>query len=684
MPTIQLTNNTTLNITASSADGNATLNRYLKNPLTFLTPKSFDSIANEKVADLDANAFPIALNASGTGKFAVEGTTLGVTLGASGSLGLLKGDSQKDCLDSLQMPVDPAAAGLVSFKLQGTLSVGDTATAGYFTFGITDKATVTLTSFCEAAAADTFAGAVQRAVEGLTIPHDIDDLKSLPAGAICQIDAASSLQFTASVTYNVLNDPLATKSIAHLPPIAVKATAGATLEATVTHTSDHTVTIGKMPNGHLHWSVSLTRTDDFETSLTASAGLTAKVGSQDALAFLLDKISPNSAAEMAKIKADIPEKAQQLSTDIKAAIDASLCKSLQVSLKTALDDSKSTNRLFLYDIDLTALDQDGVAGLQSALKGDFTGITGKVLAGVTVLDAALTVTSKVTHTLAVHLLGIFNFQDTNTFIEKSKVDYTKDTHEIVLSDESVEVVTSAKQLREAVVKGITFTLPASANTPAAASPINMVFFDYEASTSPSTMRQFVNALLDTGAASANAAQPLLAEKLHNYGASSLFLGLNLTPTQCRSLFIDGRGKAYDWTTYLDYACKSEAAILNGDADNADRLKLFTAGVGFWKQLDNAGSGSNITLLLRDRGIGESAVTDALTLLWWSQSMAAYAQALASNQPVVDAAKNVVKDGTRGYNEPWLVLTAWNTIGHPTVDSLFTCSLLKQAMRASQP
>jgi hypothetical protein len=101
-------------------------------------------------------------------------------------------------------------------------------------------------------------------VEGLTIPHDIDDLKSLPAGAICQIDAASSLQFTASVTYNVLNDPLATKSIAHLPPIAVKATAGATLEATVTHTSDHTVTIGKMPNGHLHWSVSLTRTDDFE------------------------------------------------------------------------------------------------------------------------------------------------------------------------------------------------------------------------------------------------------------------------------------------------------------------------------------------------------------------------------------------------------------------------------------
>ena len=46
MPTINLTNNGDLNVTTSSADDNATLNRYLKSVLTFSTPPSFNPIAN--------------------------------------------------------------------------------------------------------------------------------------------------------------------------------------------------------------------------------------------------------------------------------------------------------------------------------------------------------------------------------------------------------------------------------------------------------------------------------------------------------------------------------------------------------------------------------------------------------------------------------------------------------------
>ena len=92
---------------------------------------------------------------------------------------------------------------------------------------------------------------------------------------------------------------------------------------------------------------------------------------------------------------------------------------------------------------------------------------GAVLAGLREIDSALTVASSVTHSLALHLLGIFNWEDTNTFIEKSVVDFTKDTHEIVLSDETIKIVTNnlrAEKLREVLVKGITLTLPASANT----------------------------------------------------------------------------------------------------------------------------------------------------------------------------------------------------------------------------
>lgn len=688
MPTIHLTNNTTLNITASSADGNATLNRYLMSALSFQTLPSFDVIAAKRVADLDPTAFPIELKATGKGQFSVEGTALDVQVGASASVGLLTGDSASDFFSSLQWTAVPAASSLVSFGLTGTLTAGDAATINDFSFGITKAATVGLTSFCTAAGTDTLEDAVERAIAALTIPHDINDLKSLPSNTVCQIDGSGSIQFTASVTYNILNDPLATTSISKLPSIAINATAGVTLEGTATHTSDHTITIAKLPSGLIHLSVNLTRTNDFETSLTVSAGIAANIGSEDALEFLLDKISPNSSEEIKTIRADLPAgKAEQLSSDIKAAIDAALCSSLQASLKTSLDDSQSNSRVFLYEIDLAALDAAGTTALQSALMGDFTTITNPkaTLAGIRLLDSALTVTSKITHSLSLHLLGIFNWQSTSAFIKKSKIDYTKDTHEIVLSDEAIEVMTNnldSDKLREVVLRGITLTLPASANTPAAATPINMVFFERRAATNGSTMRQFVNVLKETGAGSAAGAALLLNQNTKNYGTSSLYLGLKLNPEQCRQLFIDPSRKPYPWTTYLSYACAAEGTILAGDDTNADRLKLFTAGQAFWEQLREAGAAPNKISLLTAQGIPQNALEDVVTIIWWSVVMENYGKALAAGQSLEGPGKAVVKDGTLGFSEPWLILATWKMLQKPAIDSIFTSSLLKRAAGAA--
>lgn len=689
MPTINLTNNTTLNVTASSADGNATLNRYLTSPLSFVTPAGFETIAGQKVGNLDPSAFPIKLSATGAGKFAVEETSLNLALGVSGSVGLLAGTGAADYFKSLQWTADPAAPDLVSFALQGTLSVGDTAKVSDFSFGITQGETVTLTSFRTAADTDKFEDAVERAMAALTIPHDLDDLRILPTNSVCQLDASSSLKFTASVTYNVLNDPLATTSIANLPAIVVNATAGATLEGTATHTADHTITIAKLPNGRIHLSVSLTKTDDFETSLTVSAALTADLGSQDALAFLLDKISPNSTAELKKIQTDIPaEQAQKISADIKKAIDAALASSLQVSLKAALDDSHSNNRVFLYEIDLTALDEGSAAALQSALTGDFVEITrpGAKLAGISELDSALSVTSKTQHSLTLHLLGIFNWGSTSTFIEQSKFDYTKDTHEIVLSDEKIQVVTNSldsEKVRHVVVEGITLTLPAAANTPASKTPLSLVFFDRRAKTNPLTMRQFVNVLNATRGPGAAGATSLLGQKLKNYGASSLYVGLSLTPQLCRQLFVNTNDQAYEWTRYLSAVCQAGGTILAGDEDNADRLKLYSAGEPFWAALKDAGSPSNKTRLLTNRGIRRNAIVDVIAVIWWSYAMADYAKAVVAGDSLVGVGRGVVKDATAGFDEPWLVLAIWYMLGgRAAISSLFTSSLLKPAVGAA--
>ena len=288
-------------------------------------------------------------------------------------------------------------------------------------------------------------------------------------------------------------------------------------------------------------------------------------------------------------------------------------------------------------------------------------------------------------------MGIFNASSVSEFIAKSTIDFTSDTHELVLSDETLQVVDNnldAEKLRKLVLKDITLTLPASANTPESKTPITLAFLDREASASPSQMRQFVNALEAVGAPNAGAAQALLNQKLHNYGTCSLFLGLNLDPAQCKQLFLDANGKPHDWTYYLDAMCAAERIIYAGladDPENAYHLKLFNADRDTWNALQDAGDVPNMKPILEGLGMSdvevELAATDVFTAIWWSEAMADYSKALAKRQSLASVGKEVVKDANLGYNEPWMILTTWNLAGKPPMASNFISSLPQPALGA---
>ena len=679
MPTINVTNHTELDLAASFPDNNGTLKQYLKQDLRLIAPDGFEAVAAQPVKATDASGFPIQLSPTGSGKFVVEKTTLTLQTGACASLGLLKGDDVKTILSSVNM-ADPSIANLVVFALKGTMSVGDTATVSDFTFGITDNSSFTLTSYVAAADNETIGAAISRALGALTIPHRIDDIGGLPANACCQVDASGSLKFSASVTHSFLNNPLATVPIPRLPKIAIKAGGSVTLEASVTHTSDHTLTVAKLPSGLLHLSVSITGTGDFETSLTASAGISANVGDQDALTFLLGIVSPDSAHEIAQLKQDMPaDQVTNLTAAIKAAIDAAICKSLQLSLKAALDKSKSHSTVFVYEIDPKGLDSSGSAALAAALTGDFTAMTrpSAQFAGIRELASTVTDISKTTHSLAIHLLGIFNWNSMNTFLKRTTVSSVNGS-QLVLCDETVDVALNnldADKLRQVVLKSATLTLPAIAAQDDGAT-MSLVFFEREASTKPGRMREFVNTLRAVGlSAATDRANALLGRGLENYGTCSLYLGLSLTSAQCAKLFA-----STDPMTFIIEYCGDETTILSGNPESASRLKLFGADQATWIRLQHAGAASNIVSVLKSIGIPESAppealVPDVVTGLWWSSAMANYARALVAHDPLDKAGAQVVKAGTLGFGEPWMVLAAWNLLGNPPMQTEFTSSLL---------
>jgi len=216
-------------------------------------------------------------------------------------------------------------------------------------------------------------------------------------------------------------------------------------------------------------------------------------------------------------------------------------------------------------------------------------------------------------------------------------------------------------------------------------PITLAFLDREGSASHSKLHQFVNVLEDVGSPDAAAAQALLARNINNYGVCSLVLSLCLDPAQCRQLFTGANGEPHDFAFYVQGVCDAEKAILAGDPDSAYRLRLFNASAQTWQDLEDAGAAPNMTPIFENLGMSdveaELAVTDAVTTIWWARAMTNYATALAKGQSLEAVGKEAVKDANRGYNEPWMILAAWNLAGKPPLKTEFFSSLLTGAPKA---
>jgi hypothetical protein len=695
MATIQLTDNASLEITGSGGSDSATLNKYLRDPLVFVSPRrELANAVNTAVGQLDDHFFPLTASAKADGKFAIGTAKFDVKAGASASLDLLKGDKSDDFLQSLKLrnkKTSSPVPELLSFALTGTLDKGSTITAGDFTFGLTSGTAVTLTNYRQVGRDEQFLSAATKAISGLSIPHDVDDLQSLTEGNICRVKGTGKLQFKINFKHNFLNNSLATEAISVLPAtIGVKAQASGEIEATVTHSASHELTIAALPGGKLHLVVSLTNTDDFESSIQVSTGIAANVDGMDALEFLLSKISVNSEKEVEKLKQEMPDgEARDLSAQIKKAIDGAVSSSLKAALCEVFEDSEETNVLFVYEVDLASALGDAASSdaLKAALTGDFTNITAKgvSLQGIKALDSVHTLTSAKTHTLTVHLLGVFNFSDVGTFTRKAKSGINKDTGEIVLTSEDIEVTDNnlnADKLRKVLVKSAAITAAAAANTITGSDfRFKFVFFLRKADAGRSDMQQFANILsLANATGDCAAAQNLLTGDSKKFGDTGLYLSMDLDANTSRALFLDN-SVPHNEALYIRLARGVMASILNGDAANEKRRSLFTSSLEFWGELKDQGAAANVVRLLEENGIPPEAYTDFSALNAWTEAMSDFASKLAAGEPLETAAKKVVSDSTGGFDSPWALLATRLLPPHaPNVTCKFSCTSLKRVSR----
>jgi hypothetical protein len=271
------------------------------------------------------------------------------------------------------------------------------------------------------------------------------------------------------------------------------------------------------------------------------------------------------------------------------------------------------------------------------------------LSGVREIDTITTTTLSAKHDLTIHLLGILNFSDVSSFVQKAKVGLNPMTGEVVLTSADIKVVENnfePDRLREALLRSAMITTAAASSPQSPDFTYRMVFFDRKARPSSSDLQQFSNVLQAVGA------QDRVDQT--QTGAAAIYLSLNLNKTLSLGLFRNRT--AGDFVRAGQRALKT---ILTGDDSAARRLRLADIDAAFWKEVSAQGSRDNVLRLLATKGISDPASsTDFFSIDWWAQAMGKVSDAIAHQKPLRDAEKDALKLSQGGFDMPWALLATY--------------------------
>lgn len=683
MPNIELVNGS---FNVLSGENTPALAHYLQAPLVFAfradkfglkgTPKT--------IGDLEDSDFPLSISPNAPGSsFAVSDVSLKIAGGATAVLDLLKDKKKSDFLTSMALE-NTTTPNLMAFGFGGNVQAGPTGTVGDFSFGMTTGQEITLTTFSPVNDHDGFEDAIHNTMSAVTIPHDLDDLRSLPDGHFCRLEGKGTLTFTASVQYKVLNNVLASEPLDFISEtLSVNLQAGPKLTVTIKHSGSHQITVGSLGGKKIRLGASITTEADAEASIDFSVGITGEAGSTDGLAFILQQISPKPEEELIKIKQELPaDRQSDLSSQIKKVLNDATKSGITATLHDAFEKSRETNHLFLYDVDLDALDVHGEDAIMQALRGDFTQLTNSTspLAGITETKSFSTLTLTTKHTLTIHLLGILNFGDVSSFVQKSKVALNGDTGEIVLTSTDIKVIENnidPDHLRKALLRSAMITTSAASSPKSPDFAFKMVFFLSKARSSVSDVRQFRNILAAVSSPDTNKASGILSGSDHPPSDLAIYLSIDLTKDSSRVIF-----EEHSDDDYILAGQNALKTILAGDEDSANRLRLCSVSVESWKQLRDKANREDVLRLLQSAGItDQAAVTDFYGIDWWAQAMGNLATAIAKQRSLKAAQQQVLNDSEGGFDIPWALLAMRDLAGSPQVDSKFTVPSSAAAVRS---
>jgi hypothetical protein len=552
----------------------------------------------------------------------------------------------------------PDKTGYVSLALNGALDLGVSGSSGDLTFGFGANRSVAIEywkAFPLSSAEPTLGEATGKMLSGYVIPADVDDLKLLGIDDICSVSGQGSLTISGGFTVAATPNPLASVDLPlNAGKVEVKTGLMAGISASFTITGSYQVRVRRTSEDAIELSFYKQRGTTLKTDLSASAGVSVKVGDTDLLKSLLGAIStdPNDDATK-KLFADGGLTQDEIAT-LTGAIKDSLDHSFQASLDLALSQITDDQAAFQYEIRPALLNAATSAALHQALDADLSGLTaleldtqGTQLApGVKLLSSVLTTVRKKQIVLKLNLLGLVNFISVAELIRKCVVVKDPGTGFLTIADSAtgnrinaeVEPMRRSEALRKTMFDSLmltaTYRVSNTVQMPELTS--HNFHFAFNDTTKPAVLADYLNWCVLMNLLTADQKGAYL-KQFPGGGHSTCLIRTEFDRNACQSLFFEAPNKLWELSHYLDLGRRVMRALIDPHNSDIDRMRYALLDQ-HWEKAFEIGPNDNLASLVglhltdsTDRATTMFLIGDVYTIAWWADAMVSAGQSIVDMQ-----------------------------------------------------
>lgn len=649
MPNIQLTDQVGLEIDVQLNEDSA-LAKYIKDLKKLkLSELKFTPLENIPLDQVPIKSLTTGIAIEQPVGVGVAGTEMKIGAGVSGSIKLFSAKDKQ--LFDPDVFADGVAIGAnqlylamgTSAKLSAELA-NKTGDLG-FGFGAGTQIALTTYRLFEKPAAGPWPNcneALKTAIAGFVIPGDLADLEKMARGTFATVEGSGSLKFSGD--FNVLSvvNPLAA---VHLPdPIGelkINSSGSIKLGASFEISGAYQIRVQKIDNDRVRLGYYKKRGTEFSLRVSASSGLSVGVGKFDLIEVLLNAISSNPAVDVEELKKGGLNDAQI--EGIKKVIEAGVSRKLEIALGFELNSAESSEAAFLFELELSKLDQAARQAVHDALDGDLSGFGSgaeKLPAGVSLVRSIFTEIQKEKHALKFNLLGIYNFISVSTLILKGRVMFEPATGEMIITDtatasriaaSTLNFAADAEKLRKVMAESVLLTVAYQCSNLVTHQPklkVSHSHFELHTKTDRTAMKNNLDVFEALGLMKKPEKNKVLATATQ-FGRTTFYAETAYDDDVANDLFLkNGAPRAQE---EYERAGRKALALLVQPGEDDEVRRLPATDDNLWKEMSKQGF-ANFRFIAQLKGLKAAALgavtTDYTVIKWWAESMSSMSAQLA--------------------------------------------------------